>query len=109
MVARRTNEIGIRIALGASGANVIRLILSETGMLLAPGLGVGIVVSLAAGRAASSLLFGLQSYDPVILGSAVTLLGIVAFGASYVPARRASGGDPAIAIRQGGFCKKESS
>ena len=99
-VARRTNEIGIRIALGASRRNVIGLVLRETGALLAVGLGAGIVISLAAGRAVASLLFGLQANDPLTFMTAGTTLAVVALGASYFPARRASAVDPAIALRQ---------
>jgi predicted permease len=99
-VARRTNEIGIRIALGASRRSVIGLVLRETGMLLVLGLGAGIVISLAAGRAVASLLFGLQANDPLTFVAAGTVLAVVALGASYVPAYRASAVDPAIALRQ---------
>lgn len=99
-VARRTNEIGIRIALGASRRNVIGLVLRETGMLLAAGLGAGILISLAAGRAVGSLLFGLQANDPMTFLAAGTALAAVALGASYLPAYRASVVDPAIALRR---------
>jgi putative ABC transport system permease protein len=98
-VARRTNEIGIRIALGASRKNVIGLVLRETGMLLGAGLGAGILISLAAGRAVGSLLFGLQPNDPLTFVAAGTALAAVALGASYLPAYRASAVDPAIALR----------
>jgi putative ABC transport system permease protein len=100
MVARRTNEIGIRIALGASRGNVIRLIMRETGMMLAVGLGAGILASLAAGRLVESLLFGLNPNDPLTLGVAAGWLAMIALGASYLPAQQASGVDPTIALRQ---------
>jgi putative ABC transport system permease protein len=100
MVVRRTGEIGIRIALGASSANVIRLILRETGMLLAIGLGAGTLMAVALGRTASTLLFGLQASDPLTLAAAGITLAIVALGASYLPARRASAVAPAIALRR---------
>jgi putative ABC transport system permease protein len=99
-VARRTNEIGIRIALGASRTNVIGLVLRETGMLLGAGLCVGIVISLAVGRAVRSLLFGLQASDPLTLVAAGAALALVALAASYLPAWRASTVDPAIALRR---------
>jgi len=98
-VARRTNEIGIRIALGASRGSVIGLVLRETGVLLGAGVGVGIVISLAVGRAVRSLLFGLEASDPLTLVAAGTALAVVALLASYLPARRASMVDPAIALR----------
>jgi ABC-type antimicrobial peptide transport system permease subunit len=98
-VARRTNEIGIRIALGAGRNSVMGLILRETGMLLAVGLGAGVLIALAAGRAAATLLFGLQPNDPLTFAAAGVLLAIVAVGASYVPAWRASRVDPMVALR----------
>ena len=99
-VERRTNEIGIRIALGAGRNDVIGLILRETGLLLAAGLGAGLLISLAAGRAASSLLFGLRATDPLTFAAAGILLTVVALAASYLPARRASGVNPAVALRR---------
>jgi predicted permease len=98
-VARRTNEIGIRIALGAGKANVIGLILRETGMLLAVGLGAGVAISLAVGRAAATLLFGLEPSDPLTVAAAGAALALVAMSASYLPARRASRVDPMVALR----------
>ena len=88
------------MALGASRRNIIRLIFYETGMLLAAGLGVGVVMSLAAGRAAAALLFNVQPGDPVTLLAASLLLALVAFAASYLPTWRASTIDPATALRQ---------
>lgn len=75
------------------------LILRETGMLLAVGLGAGVLMSLAAGRAATTLLFGLQPNDPLTFAAAGTALAIVALSASYLPARRASRVDPMVALR----------
>lgn len=99
-VARRTNEIGIRIALGAGRGAVVGLILRETGLLLAGGLGAGLLLSLALGRAAGTFLFGLQADDPLTLVTAATTLAIVALTATYLPAHRAASVDPAIALRQ---------
>ncbi len=98
-VARRTNEIGIRIALGASRRRVIGLVLRETGVVLGVGLGAGLVISLAVGRAVRSLLFGLEPSDPLTLAVAGVALAVVALLASYLPAHRASTVDPAIALR----------
>ena len=98
-VARRTNEIGIRIALGAGRNSVMRLILREMGMLLAVGLGAGVLIALVAGRAAATLLFGLQPNDPLTFAAAGAVLAMVAMGASYVPARRAARVDPMVALR----------
>jgi len=89
-VARRRNEIGIRIALGAHRRQVIVMIMRDAGYLLIVGVVAGTGFSLVAGRTASSLLFGLKPYDPLTLGAATALLTAIAATASSVPARRAS-------------------
>ncbi len=99
MVTRRRNEIGIRIALGANRNQVVGLVMREAGLLVALGVAIGAVLSLAAGRAAGSLLFGLKSYDPLTLIVAIGLLAAIAAGASFVPARRTSKLDPMTALR----------
>jgi putative ABC transport system permease protein len=99
MVARRRNEIGVRIALGADRRQVIRLVLREALLLLAFGLTAGVVIALWAGRAASTLLFGLPPYDPVSMSAAVALLAAIALAASYGPARRAAALEPMVALR----------
>ncbi len=100
MVARRTNEIGIRMALGANGGGIVRLILREAMLLLGIGLVAGAALALAAARTASSMLFGLKPYDPATLAFAITTLAVVAIAASYIPARRAAGVDPMVALRE---------
>ncbi len=85
MVARRRNEIGVRIALGADRKRVIGLVLREALLLLAVGLPVGIIMAVLAGRAAAALLYGLQPYDPISLIAATCLLAVVALAASYGP------------------------
>jgi putative ABC transport system permease protein len=99
MVARRRNEIGVRVALGASGADVIGLVLKEAVLLLAIGLTVGTALAAWAGQAAASLVFGLKPRDPVTLGGAAVLLSMVALLASYGPALRASRLQPMDALR----------
>ncbi|HMF74597.1 MAG TPA: ABC transporter permease [Bryobacteraceae bacterium] len=99
MVARRRNEIGVRIALGASRARVIGLILREAILLLAIGLAAGTGLAAWAGEAAASLLYGLKPRDPLTLGGAVTLLAMVGLFASYGPAWRASRLEPMEALR----------
>jgi predicted permease len=99
MVTRRRNEIGVRMALGADRGRVIRLVLREAVLLLAVGLAVGAGIALWAGRAASTMLFGLKPYDPVIMIAAATLLAGISLAASYAPARRAAMLDPMNALR----------
>ena len=99
MVARRQNEIGVRMALGADRASVIRLVLREAMMLLAAGLAIGIGLALWLGQAAAKLLFGLKPNDAVTFVAASVLLGAAAAAAGYLPARRASGMDPMDALR----------
>jgi putative ABC transport system permease protein len=98
-VTRRTNEIGIRMALGAGRTAIARLILRETSVLLAIGAAVGVVLALAGGRAASTLLFGVRPYDPLALLLSLSGLAVIAFIASYAPARRAMRIEPVTALR----------
>jgi putative ABC transport system permease protein len=98
-VARRTNEIGIRLAMGAQRGNVIGMIMREAGLLFAVGITVGGALALLAARTAASLLYGLKPRDPATLVMSVMLLAIVAAAASFLPARRASKVDPMMALR----------
>jgi predicted permease len=99
MVARRKNEIGVRIALGADRGRVIRLVLRETALLLVVGIAAGILIALWTGRAATSLLYGLKSYDPLSIAGAVVLLAAAGLVAGYAPAHRAARLEPMIALR----------
>ena len=99
MVARRRNEIGVRLALGADRGGIIRLVLGGAVLMLAIGLSVGAVLALWAGKAADRALFGLQPNDPVSLVSAGTLLAVIALVSSYIPARRAAAVDPMTTLR----------
>jgi ABC-type antimicrobial peptide transport system permease subunit len=98
-VARRTNEIGIRKALGAQHGTVIAMILRETGWLLLVGLIAGSAVSAAALRLIASRLYGLSSNDPITFVTAIAGLAIVAALATWLPAYRASRVDPLVALR----------
>ena len=99
LVARRRNEIGIRLALGAERGQVVSMVMREAGRLLLAGLVTGAALALLAGQAARSLLFGLKPYDPLTLIAAALLLTLIAAAASFLPARRASKLDPMVALR----------
>jgi putative ABC transport system permease protein len=98
-VARRTREIGVRMALGAFRGDVLLMVLREAMALAAIGLGIGLAGSLALTRFISSLLFGTSDKDPIILAGAMALLMAVAALAAYIPARRASAIEPIAALR----------
>jgi predicted permease len=98
-VVRRTNEIGIRMALGAERRDITWMVLSESLLLVAVGLAVGLPASWGAAQLISNQLFGLRPSDPLTLLAAVTLLTIVAALAGYLPARKASRVNPLVALR----------
>jgi predicted permease len=97
-VARRTNEIGIRMALGAESRHVLRLVMSESMMLVLLGIVVGLAAALAAGRLVTALLFGLAATDALSLVSATLVMLTVSSLAAYLPARRAARVDPLVAL-----------
>jgi len=99
MVVQRTREIGIRMAIGAKRADVVKMILREAGILTFAGLVIGSALALGAAQAAKSLLYGLQPRDPLTLVLAVVTLSVVASLASFLPAYRASKLDPLTALR----------
>jgi predicted permease len=99
MVVQRTREIGIRMAIGAKRADVVRMILREAAVLTVAGLVIGTGLALGAAQAAKSLLFGLKPRDPLTLVMAVVTLSAVAALASFLPAYRASRLDPLAALR----------
>jgi ABC-type antimicrobial peptide transport system permease subunit len=99
-VARRTNEIGIRLALGAQRHRVISMVLGEVLAMAAVGLGIGIPATLAASRALESFLFQIKPNDPTVLTAAAAVLLIALLAAGYGPAFRASRVDPWAALRE---------
>jgi len=98
-VAQRTREIGVRMALGADGGRVRRMVLGQVARMLLVGGVVGIAGALALGRAAGSLLFGLQGHDPIVVVLSAVTLAAVALGAGFLPAARAARVDPMRALR----------
>jgi predicted permease len=98
-VARRTGEIGVRMALGASRRSVAVMVLRETVLLVTIGSVLGAAGALGLGRFVETLMFGLAPRDPLTLGAAVAVLLVVALGAGYLPARRAARIDPIVALR----------
>jgi ABC-type antimicrobial peptide transport system permease subunit len=98
-VARRTNEIGIRMALGAGRGSVIKMILRETGIMIAIGVPVGVGFTAAGVQLVKSKLYGLGALDPVAVVSAVGILAVVALVAGYIPAARAARVNPTQALR----------
>ena len=98
-VGRRTSEIGVRMALGASRGQVVRLVLRGAFLLIAFGLILGIPLSLAASRVLSSQLYGLNPYDGIPIAIAAAVLGLFGLIATLVPARRATKVDPMVALR----------
>ena len=99
MVERRTSEFGIRMALGADRGTILRLVLQEASVLVGLGLLIGTLLSLAGSRAAATMLFGLKPTDLLTYVLGVLCLSAIAALASFLPARRAAGLDPMVALR----------
>ena len=98
-VAQRTREIGLRMALGAGKETVRGMVLKQVGRMMVVGGIVGVAAAIGLGRAAQSLLFGMEGYDAPVMGLVVVILGVVGLGAGYIPAVRASRVDPMQALR----------
>jgi ABC-type antimicrobial peptide transport system permease subunit len=99
MVAQRSNEIGIRMALGARPRTILSMVVRGAGKLILAGLLLGAGLAVLAGRAANSLLYGLRPYDPATLLVSLLLLAGVSLFAAMIPAERAARVDPMAALR----------
>jgi ABC-type antimicrobial peptide transport system permease subunit len=99
-VARRTAEIGVRMALGARGPDVLGMVLKHAGKLVAAGLASGVLCALALGWLVSAEIYDVSATDPAVFAIALLGLGAAAFAASWLPARRAARLDPLVALRQ---------
>jgi predicted permease len=98
-VEQRTSEIGLRMALGADRGHVVKMVLHGAFLQVGIGLALGIPVAIGAGKLMSDQLFGVRPWDPIMLTVATLLLGFAALVASLIPARRAAGVDPMVALR----------
>jgi ABC-type antimicrobial peptide transport system permease subunit len=99
LVNQRTHEIGVRIALGAQRAEVVRLVLDDGLRMAIAGASLGILAALGLARLLAAQLFGVTAHDPLTFGAVAALLVVVALAACYIPARRATLIDPATALR----------
>ncbi len=100
LVAQRTREIGIRLALGARPASILSEILRQAALLAASGIVIGILAALALARALGSLLYGVSPRDPWTIGGTAVVMLAISLAASAVPARRAMQVDPVVALRE---------
>jgi len=98
-VEQRTSEIGVRMALGANRGQVVNMVLRSAFSQIAIGLGLGIPVAIEVGKLMTDQLFAVRPWDPVLLSLATVLLALAALLASAIPARRAAGVDPIVALR----------
>jgi predicted permease len=98
-VSRRTNEIGVRMALGAQRQDVLRLVMGESMVLVVAGIAIGLSIAAAASHLVTSLLFGLAPTDTVTIALAIAVMAVVSTVAGYLPARRAARVDPLVALR----------
>jgi len=100
LVAQRSHEIGLRMALGATRRAVVRLVMGESLRLTLAGSGIGLAASIVLARSAAGLLYGVRPDDPAALGAVIALMAGVALVAALLPARRASRLDPIVALRE---------
>ena len=102
-VSQRTQELGVRTALGADSRRILRMVLRQGSILTAIGVALGVLITLAlvvaAGDGMQAVLFGVSPRDPLIYASVIALVALISLAASFVPARRATRVDPMIALR----------
>jgi ABC-type antimicrobial peptide transport system permease subunit len=98
-VSRRATELGIRLALGASPTQILRLVMGQGLRLTALGIGAGILLAAIAGQALATVLYGVSAWNPIVYAAVALLLTLVAALATFVPAWRATRIDPATALR----------
>jgi len=98
-VAQRTHEIGVRVAIGAEKADILRLVLKEGMGITVLGMGIGLIGTLAVSSILKSQLYGVSAKDPLTFLGVIFLLALVALAACYIPARRAARVDPMVALR----------
>lgn len=99
VVAARTREIGIRMALGADGARVLRRVIGESAILTAIGIAIGVPLAWWASLSVASFLYGFSPTDPWLYAALAVLLAVIALTAAWIPARRAARVDPMVALR----------
>ena len=99
-VSRRRNEIGVRIALGAAQARIVRMVLGDVGRMVGAGIVIGIGLSLAVSRLVATFLYGVEPNDPATLSFSALALVAAGLGAALLPARRAARLDPVAALRE---------
>jgi ABC-type antimicrobial peptide transport system permease subunit len=100
LVAQRTREIGIRMALGSSPSEIFRLVLREGLLLVIAGFALGLGGTVALRRGIESQVYGVQPFDPTVIGTVTIILGAIALGACTLPARRATHVDPVTILNQ---------